>query len=106
LERIQLDSLGLDKPAAQLYVVLPSQPGQARRDTPVRVFPKSSTANAEISAAAATSFEASPTSQSICRRPQTCLFQWVKSGGMLILLAGIDTGSTCITGAHVQNQLG
>src|SRR4030095_7923183 len=61
LEGIQLDALGLDIPSAELQIVITSDPGQARRGTPVRVFSKCRTTNTKIATAS---------SEPSCRRDQ------------------------------------
>ena len=105
LERVELDAFGRNVPEAGLDIVPAFQPAQVRSHAPVRVLTRRGPANAKIVIAAV-----GPVAQGhqqalvLVDVEESCILHRIKTGLVLILLAGIHSGPAGIAGAHVQNE--
>src|SRR6185503_16216916 len=101
LEGIQLDALRFNVPESSFDIVIAFEPDQIRRHAPVRVFPQRGAAHTEIVVAAVSPVgEGDEQAAVLVYVPKPSLLERIKSRLVLVLLTGIYSGPTGITGAH------
>src|SRR6185295_5796299 len=95
-----------DVPAAGLDAVIAVEPGHARRHAPVGILAQGRAANTEIVVSAR---------GPILQRDQKTVVlvhvkkarsgEWIQARCVLVLLARVNAGSSCITGANIEDKI-